>query len=51
MKALATDGGFDGVVCGHLNLLPLGALAAKLKGAPLLLIIHGIDAWEPPSGG
>ena len=51
MKALATEGRFDGVVCGHLNLLPLGALAAKLKGAPLLLIIHGIDAWEPPSGG
>ena len=51
MKALATEGGFDGVVCGHLNLLPLGALAARLKRAPLLLIIHGIDAWEPPSGG
>jgi glycosyltransferase involved in cell wall biosynthesis len=51
LKALATEGRFDGVVCGHLNLLPLGALAAKLKRAPLLLIIHGIDAWQPPAGG
>ena len=51
MKALASEGGFDGVVCGHINLLPLAALAAKWKRAPLLLIIHGIDAWEPPAGG
>ena len=51
MKALASEGGFDGVVCGHINLLPLAALAANRKRAPLLLIIHGIDAWEPPAGG
>ena len=44
-------GRFDGVVCGHLNLLPLAALAAAWKRAPLLLVIHGIDAWEPPEGG
>ena len=51
LKALATEGPFDGVVCGHLNLLPLAALAAAWKRAPLLLVIHGIDAWEPPEGG
>lgn len=50
-QALLTGGRFDGVVCGHLNLLPLAALAARWKRAPLLLIIHGIDAWEPPQGG
>jgi glycosyltransferase involved in cell wall biosynthesis len=38
----------DVVVCGHLNLLPVAALAAWLQNAPLWLIIHGIDAWEPP---
>jgi len=51
VQMLRTGGPFDGVVCGHLNLLPLAALAAWWKRAPLLLIIHGIDAWQPPSGG
>lgn len=51
VQTLRTDGAFDGVVCGHLNLLPLAVLAAKWKRAPLLLIIHGIDAWQPPQGG
>lgn len=50
VQMLATGGHFDGVVCGHLNLLPLAALAAAWKRAPLLLIIHGIDAWQPPQG-
>ena len=48
---LLSDGPFDGVVCGHVNMLPLAAVAAKLKRAPLLLIVHGIDAWKPPQGG
>jgi glycosyltransferase involved in cell wall biosynthesis len=38
---------FDAVFCGHINLLPVAALAAWLKQAPLVLIIHGVDAWEP----
>lgn len=50
-QTLLTGGAFEGVVCGHLNLLPLAALAARWKRAPLLLIIHGIDAWEAPQGG
>lgn len=36
---------FDGVICGHMNLLPIGALAAKIQGVPLLVILHGVDAW------
>ena len=36
---------FDAVICGHINLLPVAVLAAWLRGAPLLLILHGIDAW------
>jgi glycosyltransferase involved in cell wall biosynthesis len=40
---------FDAVFCGHINLLPVAAFAAWLQNAPLWLIIHGIDAWEPPN--
>lgn len=45
------SGRFDGVVCGHLNLLPLAALAARWTRAPLLLVVHGIEAWAPPPRG
>lgn len=38
---------FDGVICGHINLLPVAAIAAQLRRVPLLLILHGIDAWNP----
>lgn len=35
------------VVCGHINLLPVAALAAWRCAAPLVLFIYGIDAWQP----
>ncbi|TQE98272.1 MAG: glycosyltransferase family 4 protein [Spiribacter salinus] len=38
---------FDGIICGHINLLPVAAIAALIQRAPLLLILHGIDAWDP----
>ena len=38
---------FDAVICGHINLLPIAVLASWLQGAPVLLILHGIDAWTP----
>jgi glycosyltransferase involved in cell wall biosynthesis len=34
----------DLVICGHLNLLPAAWLLARLRGARLVLIIHGIEA-------
>ncbi|WP_052216047.1 glycosyltransferase family 4 protein [Sphingomonas sp. ERG5] len=37
----------DIVVCGHINLLPFAALVARIRGARLILQIHGIDAWQP----
>lgn len=37
----------DIIVCGHINLLPVAAVASWLQAAPLLLILHGIDAWTP----
>ena len=41
----------DGVLCGHLHLLPLAALVASVRRVPLALVLHGIEAWEPPHGG
>lgn len=48
LKALASERPFDGVLCGHLHLLPLAVLAAMQCRVPLLLVIHGIEAWQPP---
>jgi phosphatidyl-myo-inositol dimannoside synthase len=38
---------FDGVICGHINLLPMARAAALRSRCPLLLVIHGVDAWQP----
>ena len=35
----------DLVVCGHLHLLPAAWVLARLRGARLALIVHGIEAW------
>jgi phosphatidylinositol alpha-1,6-mannosyltransferase len=45
---LCRAGRVDQVICAHINLLPAAWLLARLRGARLVLIIHGIDAWEPP---
>lgn len=37
----------DVVLCGHRNLLPVAWVLARLKGAQLVLIIHGFEAWTP----
>ena len=37
----------DLVVCGHIHLLPAAWLLARLRGARLALIIHGVEAWAP----
>ncbi|MBK8724997.1 MAG: asparagine synthase (glutamine-hydrolyzing) [Holophagaceae bacterium] len=39
--------GFDLVICGHINLLPLARLLQPWVRAPLALVLHGIDAWRP----
>lgn len=38
-------GGHDGVVCGHMHLLPLAWIAARRASVPLILVVHGIEAW------
>jgi hypothetical protein len=35
------------VACGHINLVPLAWLVGKITNAPVILFIHGIDAWTP----
>ncbi|WPZ37244.1 glycosyltransferase family 4 protein (plasmid) [Thalassobaculum sp. OXR-137] len=53
LRALRTAAdGFDVVVCGHVNLLPVAAAARLLASRPgraarLALILHGVDAWQP----
>jgi asparagine synthase (glutamine-hydrolysing) len=39
---------FDLVICGHIHLLSVAAPFALLKRAPLVLQVHGIDAWQQP---
>ncbi|MGB3204741.1 MAG: glycosyltransferase family 4 protein [Crinalium sp.] len=38
---------FDLIVCGHLNLLPLAYMIRLWVRSPILLVVHGIDAWQP----
>jgi len=38
----------DVVVCGHANLLAAAWLMSRLRHTKLILIIHGIEAWQPP---
>ena len=47
MRGLRLSSDIHLVICGHLHLLPLALLAAKIKRARLALIIHGIEAWQP----
>lgn len=46
-RLLSRGEGADWLICGHINLVPLGWLASRLMGCPMTLIVHGIDAWTP----
>lgn len=40
----------DWIWCGHINLSPIARLAMLLSPATrMLLQVHGVDAWQPPS--
>jgi glycosyltransferase involved in cell wall biosynthesis len=47
MRGLHLSANIHLIICGHIHLLPLAVLAAKIKRARLALIIHGIEAWQP----
>ena len=40
---------FDAVLCGHLYLLPLAEVLARRYRAPLVLTLHGLEAWPRPA--
>lgn len=40
--------GFDLLICGHVNLLPLAALLRCKLRCPLVLMAYGIDVWTRP---
>jgi glycosyltransferase involved in cell wall biosynthesis len=48
LRCLATPGKYGLICCCHLFLLPLAYLAKWKTGAPLALVIFGLDAWQPP---
>ncbi len=37
------------VIAAHLNLQPLAKCISLTTGAPSMLLLHGIEAWTPPS--
>ena len=39
----------DVVFCGHLYMAPLAWLIAQLKGAKLVVQMHGVEVWPRPS--
>lgn len=47
LRRLAVDRDFDLIWCGHLHLVPFALLARRLTGAPVVVHVHGIEAWEP----
>jgi phosphatidyl-myo-inositol dimannoside synthase len=48
-RLAVTGGRFDLIVSGHMNLAPFAWAMGAIRGAPVVMIIHGIDAWRPAS--
>jgi glycosyltransferase involved in cell wall biosynthesis len=46
---LAKRGAFDLVVCAHANLLPVAWLAARRMNAKLIVMVYGLEVWNPGS--
>lgn len=47
LKAVLTQGPFQLIFCGHLNLIGLTAILAKITKVPYWLQLYGIEAWHP----
>lgn len=45
---LLKDRKFDMVVCAHVNLLPISLFCSWIARAKLVLVVYGIDVWQPP---
>lgn len=46
---LAVSRRFQLVFCGHLYMAPFARIIARILGAKLIVQMHGIEAWQPPS--
>jgi glycosyltransferase involved in cell wall biosynthesis len=47
LRVAIRERGVNVVICGHINLLPLAWLSSRLLCAPMLLVVHGVEAWHP----
>jgi phosphatidylinositol alpha-1,6-mannosyltransferase len=47
IRLLLSSGRYDAIFCAHLNLLPIAYLAKMKMKVPLIVNLHGIDAWQP----
>lgn len=47
LQVAATRPGFDWVVCGHINLLPVAQAAAVISGGKVILLTYGLEVWQP----
>ena len=47
IEVLLKEKDFSVIICGHLNLLPLAVFARWRTKSPLVLFVHGIEAWKP----
>ncbi|MCU0833651.1 MAG: glycosyltransferase family 4 protein [Chromatiaceae bacterium] len=45
----AARGSYDLLICGHVNLLSLATLLRLKLRVPLVLMVYGIDVWQPPA--
>ena len=48
LALLTRDRRFDLIICAHVHLLPHAYLASMLTGAPIVLLMYGIEVWKPP---
>jgi len=48
-RRMAARDSYDMILCCHMNLLPAGLIAKWRYRAPLVLWVHGIDAWTRPA--
>jgi phosphatidyl-myo-inositol dimannoside synthase len=35
------------ILCGHIHLLPVAFLIRLFRRVPIVLVVHGVDAWQP----
>jgi phosphatidyl-myo-inositol dimannoside synthase len=49
LKVVHSNPRFDIVFCGHINLLPVTLTLRFWARVPVVLVIHGVEAWGPTS--